>query len=408
MNTADFGTDGGWGGTRTTSAFVNKFPGVGGSVVVAPNPGNQNYSKIYVPGSYQDWDPSNESTVLASTGDDQKFEGYLWFPADTKFKFTEGPNWDINYGDDGADGTLDSPGTDIGIADEGYYKVNVDLQNKTYTVAKTVWGVIGDATPGEWVDDTDMTYVPETDSWTVTMELKKGKIKFRANDGWDIDYGDPNKDAILIQGGTDIVIDQAGIYKIDLFLGAPDYTYSLERPSFDSRAMFFTEGQTLEIIDVSQFTEGYAVTKFKNVDQNGNPGSNRSFVDTDFPMFRLADIYLMYAESILRGGAGGDFNTALNYLNDINERAYGDISGNIDENEFTLEYILDERARELYWECHRRTDLIRFGQFTDGNYVWPLKGGTLEGQAVSSHFDVFPIPATDIGANPNLNQNTGY
>jgi hypothetical protein len=409
MNPADFGIDGGWGGTRTTSAFVGKFPSVGGSVVVAPVEG-QDYAKIYVPGSYQDWDPSNESTVLASTGDDLRYEGFIWLPADAQFKFTEGPNWDVNWGDGNKDGVLDMDNdNNITVSDAGYYKINVDLINKTYTLVKTEWGLIGDATPTGWDSDTDMTYVPETDSWTLSIDLVPGNIKFRANDGWDINYGDATGDAILdMDSNNDIPITQAGTYKVDLYLGIPDYTYGLEIPSFDSRAMFFTEGQTLEIEDVSQFTEGYAITKFKNIDQSGNAGSDLTFMDVDFPLFRLADVYLMYAEAILRGGSGGDFNTALNYLNELNERAYGDKSGNISEAEYTLEYILDERARELYWECHRRTDLIRFGQFSDGTYVWPLKGGTLEGQAVSSHFDVFPIPATDIGANPNLTQNTGY
>ncbi len=176
----------------------------------------------------------------------------------------------------------------------------------------------------------------------------------------------------------------------------------------DNRAMFFTEGQNLEIEDIGLFNDGYAITKFKNVTRAGNPGSDLAFVDTDFPLFRLGDVYLMYAEAVLRGGGGGDVGTALNYVNELRERAYGDDSGNISSNDLTLEFILDERARELYWECHRRTDLIRYGLFTGGEYLWPWKGNAQEGRATEEKFNLFPLPDSDIGANPNLTQNTGY
>ena len=125
-------------------------------------------------------------------------------------------------------------------------------------------------------------------------------------------------------------------------------------------------------------------------------------------MFRLADAYLMYAEAVVRGGAGGDLSTAVGYVNAIRERAYGAASGNIDAAGLTLDFLLDERARELVWECHRRTDLVRFGKFSNTQYLWPWKGGVAEGISTDSKFDVFPIPASDMGANPNLTQNAGY
>ncbi len=178
----------------------------------------------------------------------------------------------------------------------------------------------------------------------------------------------------------------------------------------DSRALFWTDGQSLDINDIGQFTEGYAMTKFRNRKLNGDPATNAhpDFVDTDWPMFRLADAYLMYAEAVLRGGQGGSASEALGYVNAIRERAYGDTSGNISSGELTLDFILDERARELYWEGHRRTDLIRFKQFTDGSYVWPWKGNVKDGRATESFRNIFPIPAADLGSNPNLSQNTGY
>jgi len=176
----------------------------------------------------------------------------------------------------------------------------------------------------------------------------------------------------------------------------------------DTRAMFFTDGQSLEINDVGKFTDGYAATKFKNITSTGVPGSDLTFPDTDFPLFRLADVYLMYAEAVVRGGSGGDMSTALGYVNLLRERAYGDNSGDITSGDLTLDFLLDERARELYWEAQRRTDLIRFNEFTQGTYLWPWKGGVKEGSAIDSHYNLYPIPSADITANPNLKQNPGY
>lgn len=173
----------------------------------------------------------------------------------------------------------------------------------------------------------------------------------------------------------------------------------------DERAIFYTNGQTLEVTSLSNFNSGYAYPKYRNVTQAGEPGSNSTFPDIDFPVFRLADAYLMYAEAHLRGG-GGSLATALQYVNDLRERAFGDTSGNLAA--LTLDVILAERARELAWEAHRRQDLVRFGLFTGGSYVWAFKGGTPAGQATDDFRVLYPIPATELLANPNLEQNPGY
>jgi hypothetical protein len=174
----------------------------------------------------------------------------------------------------------------------------------------------------------------------------------------------------------------------------------------DGRAMFFTDGQNKEIEDISAFTDGYAITKFRNVTSAGLPGSDLTFPDTDFPLFRLGDVYLMYAEAVLRGGSGGDMATAIGYVNALRQRAYGDNSGDVSS--IDLQFIIDERARELYWEGHRRTDLIRFGMFTTSAYLWPWKGKVADGTATNDRYNLFPIPSADITANPNLVQNQGY
>ncbi len=409
MLPADFGIDGGWGGVRTTSAIVAKFPAIGeGSVVVAPNPGNLTYPLLYVPGGYQGWDPSNTSTVLASANVDGRYEGYLYFPDDnTEFKITDGPSWDVNYGDTGADGILDAGGDNIKAAEAGLYKIDVDLNTLTYTLLKTSWGIIGSATPGGWDSDQNMTYDEASGTLSVQLDLVAGEMKFRANDDWGLNYGDNGSDALLERDGANIVIPNGGNYKITLFLDKPDHTYSIELTSFDKRALFFTEGQTLDIDDISQFSNGYAVTKWKNVTSTGQPGSNLVHVDTDFPLFRLADVYLMYAEAVLRGG-GGSISSAVNYVNEIRNRAYDGPSGNVDQSTLTLDFILDERARELLWEGHRRTDLVRYGRFANTDYTWQWKGGVKEGTSVNANFNIFPIPSADIGANPNLDQNDGY
>jgi len=178
--------------------------------------------------------------------------------------------------------------------------------------------------------------------------------------------------------------------------------------SKDSRVLFWTDGQSLAINDIGQFTDGWGITKFRNVTSTGAAGSNPAFVDTDYPLFRLADVYLMYAEAVLRGGTGGDATTALGYVNALRTRAYGNATGNITSAQLNLQFILDERGRELYWEGYRRTDLIRFGQFTTDTYLWPWKGNVAIGAATQDFRNIFPIPSADMGANPNLVQNTGY
>ena len=172
----------------------------------------------------------------------------------------------------------------------------------------------------------------------------------------------------------------------------------------DSRALFWTQGQTLEIGDIFNFRDGYALRKFRNISSTGVVGSNLSHPDTDFPLFRYADALLIYAEAVLRGGTGGDKTTALGYVNAIRERAYGNDNGNITATQLTLDFILDERGRELFWECHRRTDLRRFGKLAGGTYIWPWKGGVATGQSVDAKYNLFPIPDSDINANPNLKQ----
>lgn len=175
--------------------------------------------------------------------------------------------------------------------------------------------------------------------------------------------------------------------------------------SSDDRAdLFWTSGHTYEMTDYKEWTNGYPSVKFRNTNYYTTSGAATVFTNTDFPLFRLADVYLMYAECFLRGG-GGTSSLALEYVNAVRARSH---ASEVTAGDLTLDFILDERGRELNLEGHRRSDLIRFGKFTGGSYLWPWKGNTLNGTSISSDYALFPIPLTALQANTNLTQNPGY
>ena len=152
---------------------------------------------------------------------------------------------------------------------------------------------------------------------------------------------------------------------------------------------------------------GIGVYKFtaRNTDGTQAADYNPAYASTDFPIFRYADALLMRAEALHR--LGDDANAIVD-INAVRTRAYGNASGNITVGQLTDKFLLDERGREFYYEAQRRTDLVRFGKFTDGNYNWEWKGGTLNGSNTDSHLNIFPIPGAEVSANPNIKQNTGY
>ena len=191
----------------------------------------------------------------------------------------------------------------------------------------------------------------------------------------------------------------------------------------DKRCKFFTNGQSKDVANMTTEAAGYLSEKWSNLKDDGTTASNTidAGVDTDFPLFRLSDVYLMYAECVVRTGgdwdnwAGGSDATdptviasrkqgAIYWINKVRGRSgASDVwSSNFANNDELLQYILDERARELYHEGYRRTDLIRYDQFTTNKYIWQWKGGTHDGQAVDSKYNYYPIPNTELTANPNL------
>ena len=149
---------------------------------------------------------------------------------------------------------------------------------------------------------------------------------------------------------------------------------------------------------------GYRVCKWTNLTDEGGPASfcgEGGGANTDFPVFRLADVYLMLAEAVVRGGNGYTKGQAVGLVNDIRERAFGSIDGNIDESDLTLDFLCEERLRELYMECIRRTDLIRFGKYTS-QYNWQWKGNILSGKDVDTKFRFLPIPEAEYSVNPEM------
>ncbi|QNM87076.1 RagB/SusD family nutrient uptake outer membrane protein [Polaribacter pectinis] len=175
----------------------------------------------------------------------------------------------------------------------------------------------------------------------------------------------------------------------------------------DRRNGIISGTRSREITDISDKDQGYILEKYSNATSTGSFGADQTFVDTDFPLFRLADVYLMYAEAHLRGGAGGSNTDMESYINSLRSRA-NNPQNNLTATDITLDFIIDERARELHWEAHRRQDLIRFGRFTGGNYNWVWKGNGSNGISLPAHLKLYPIPSASLASNPNLTQNIGY
>jgi len=177
----------------------------------------------------------------------------------------------------------------------------------------------------------------------------------------------------------------------------------LETATDDRAKLFFTEGHSYEMTDYKMWKDGYPSTKFRNTNALSPVTAPTPFSGTDFPLFRLADAYLMYAECAIR--TGGDLSRALSYVKLVRDRSH---AGSTVLGDMNLDFILDERARELNLEGHRRTDLIRFGKFTGGSYLWPWKGGMVNGTPIPDNYNLFPIPLQAMEANPNLKQNNGF
>lgn len=192
--------------------------------------------------------------------------------------------------------------------------------------------------------------------------------------------------------------------------GNPDNVFGYDRARSDKRA-FFSNNGCVEAFDPALQTSGWLCWKYNGLNADGSMAQpedaegNYKLSSADQPIFRLAEMYLNYAEADARmnGGVVKDA-VAAGYVKALRERAGVSVPS-----EITLDWLLDERAREFMWEGHRRVDLIRYGYFTDMNYPWTLKGGVLNGKvALPEYRELFPIIQSDLSANSNLVQNPGY
>ena len=176
----------------------------------------------------------------------------------------------------------------------------------------------------------------------------------------------------------------------------------------DVRKTIISANRDIDISDISNKDQGFVLAKFSNKSSTGVAGVSSTFVETDFPLFRLADVMLMLVEAQVRKDGSANA-TSLGHINTLRQRANGGSTvANISLADLTLDFILDERSRELHWEAHRRQDLIRFGKYTGGSYNWAWKGNGINGVPISANFKVFPIPEAALASNPNLTQNAGY
>lgn len=186
-----------------------------------------------------------------------------------------------------------------------------------------------------------------------------------------------------------------------------DYTTGTYDVNDKRGEMFYIKGRSESMEDALYvFLNGWSCLKFNNIPHDMDNDSflataaSKAYSDIDFPMIRLGEIYLIYAEACMNLGQA---NTALPKLQELSSRAGVQAPTSI-----TTDFLLEERARELMWEGHRRTDLIRYGKFTSSSFLWTYKGGSFSGQGFDDYMKIFAIPASELAANPELHQNPGY
>jgi len=169
---------------------------------------------IWQAGNGNGW--GSPAAPLYGPAGDGQYTGYMYLDGEFKFRSGEdnwdAPDWGIGAG---GEGTLAEQAGNLSAA-AGYYMVKVDLGALTYALTPiTTIGIVGPAQAGGWSDDTDMTYNAETGAWEATIELAADELKFRANDGWDINWGGTPE--ALTQGGPNLKIAEAGTYFVQLF-----------------------------------------------------------------------------------------------------------------------------------------------------------------------------------------------
>lgn len=184
-------------------------------------------------------------------------------------------------------------------------------------------------------------------------------------------------------------------------------SYEMTSQAGDDRAIFWGQGRSYEIENITKSAEGYGVCKFLNYNSDNSTNTDPAFADMDWPFMRAAEAYLNYAEADARLNGGKTSQEGTRILNKLRARA--NASTRAESSNYSLNEICDEWAREFYFEGMRRTTLVRFGLF-GGNtgYNWDWKGGESAGKDFEAYKNIYPIPLTQLQSNTNLKQNPGY
>lgn len=180
-------------------------------------------------------------------------------------------------------------------------------------------------------------------------------------------------------------------------------TEDMIKAAGDDRALLYSGvgggRRKLQTDAITGFTNGLSIVKWQNYRSDGKPVNHTEYPDTDIPLFRLAEAYLTRAEALFRQDK--DATADINKL-----RSRANCTRMVET--VTEQELIDEWSREFYMEGRRRSDLVRFDMFTTNKYVWDWKGGTMNGAPVASHYNVFPVPVSDLNNNPNMSQNPNY
>jgi hypothetical protein len=273
------------------------------SYITPPNPGNTSYPKLYVPGSYQGWNPADQTTVLTSPGTNGQYEGYLYFPDDTTYiKFTTGPSWADNYGDNGPNGILDSAGANIQITRSGFYLIKVNFTTKVYSLELTNFDITGSAVGDSAL--TAMSYDIEGRYWYVQTDLHAGNFQFMANRDAGNTLGDTGADGLLESNGSPLNIPADGNYTIKLYVDHPDYTYSIELSSSKR-------------IEASLITEINSFRAFATFNLDGVPPGMYTVQATRWDG-KVAE--LVNAFEVIEGGEEPDLQVIMDYPGVVGQR----------------------------------------------------------------------------------------